>query len=169
MALEAARPGQGVSGRALIVLGGRVGGGALVRRIGAAVDAARRDPSAWIVACGGRRWDGVVEADAILEGLVESGIAPTRVFRDRLSLTTVENLIEARAVLARIGARDARWTIVTCGFHLPRSLAIAAVLGVEAEGFPAPAPPRSGLEEGVRALRERALTLVDRHLARGAS
>lgn len=158
-----------MSGRALVVLGGRVGGGALVRRIDAAVEAARRDPAAWIVACGGRRWDGAVEADAILEGLVEGGIAPARVFRDRLSLTTVENLIEARAVLSRIGARDARWTIVTCAFHLPRSLAIAAALGVDAEGFPAPAPPRSGLEESLRALRERALTLVDRRLARGAS
>lgn len=158
-----------MSGRALIVLGGRVGGGALVRRIGAAVAAARRDPSAWIVACGGRRWHGVVEADAILDGLVENGVARARVFCDRLSLTTVENLIEARGVLSRIGASDARWTIVTCSFHVPRSLAIAAALGVEAEGFAAPAPPRSGLAEGLRALRERALTVVDRRLARGAS
>lgn len=153
----------------MVVLGGKVGGAALDRRIAAAVEAATRAPEALVVACGGRAWGGRVEADVILEGLVGGGVARPRVLRDRLSLTTVENLIEARALLGREGLDGALWTVVTCDWHLPRALAIAGALGVEAEGFGAATPPRSILADTVRGLRERALAVLDRRLARRAA
>lgn len=154
---------------AVVVLGGKVGGAALTRRIAAAVVAASHAPDAPVVACGGRAWNGRVEADAILEGLVAGGVARGRVRRDRLSLTTVENLVEARALLARAGHAGARWVVVTCDWHLPRALAIADALGIEVEGFAASTPPRSLVADAVRGFRERALSALDRRLARRAA
>ena len=157
-----------MTARAILVLGGRVrrpGRGALDRRIFAGIEAARRDPGAFVVACGGRSWDGLVEADAIAERMLASGVGRERVLRDRLSLTTLENLVEARRALARVGASDARWTIVTCDWHLPRALAIARALGVAAVGHPAKSPDEG--QHVVRALREGTLRWIDTRCARG--
>ena len=153
---------------AVLVLGGRVQPGpvqrgALGRRIEAAREAAERYTEAAIVACGGRAWSGRVEADVIAEALRASGIAGSRILRDRLSSTTVENLIEARHALRRRGLIAGTWLIVTCDWHLPRALVIAEALGLPAQGWPALTPPG---KQGLRALRERVLTACDRRRAR---
>ncbi|MEO7092628.1 MAG: YdcF family protein, partial [Polyangiales bacterium] len=149
---------------AILVLGGRVlsngrASGALARRIAVGADAARRWPEAAVVACGGRAWDGVVEADVIARELVAAGIDGARIERERLSLTTRENLIEARVRLLARGVRGPV-AVVTCGWHLPRALSIASRLGVEAIGVPAEGPP----PRWYRRVRERLFSGIDRLL-----
>lgn len=124
---------------AILVLGARVRssgapGRALSRRIAEGARAAARWPEARVVACGGRAWDGIVEADVIVRELVAAGVDPARIERDRMSLTTIENLREGSA---RAGSGPL--AIVTCAWHLDRALAIARVMRLEAIGVPAAA------------------------------
>lgn len=145
---------------AILVLGAKIlsGGlpsGALDRRIEAAARYAESVPSAKVIACGGRRWDGVVEADVIEKGLISRGIAQERIERERMSLTTVENLREARKRATDLGLA-LRFAIVTCEWHLPRALKIARAMKMEAIGVPAPAPKLSPH----RAMHERILRLL---------
>jgi uncharacterized SAM-binding protein YcdF (DUF218 family) len=126
---------------AIFVLGGRVAPGGratplLARRIRAGAEASRRWPEALVVACGGRVWDGAVEADVIARGLFAAAVDRSRVACDRVSFTTLENLREGSAI-ARSRGRTGRFAIVTCDWHLPRALAVAERMGLEAVGVPA--------------------------------
>jgi uncharacterized SAM-binding protein YcdF (DUF218 family) len=159
--------------RAILVLGGKLTAAgrpsaSLARRCRAAAEAAARWERAPVIACGGRRWGGVVEADAMAHTLAALGVSPARIERERLSLTTVENLIEGSA-RARVCAPereiDAPLAIVTCDWHLPRALAIAASLGIAAVGVPAPGARVGALARVMRRAREGLMTRVDARLA----
>lgn len=166
---------------AILVLGGRLRPGGrpaapLLRRCRAAAEEASRWPRAALIACGGRRWNGVVEADAMAQTLAQLGVDPGRIARERLSLTTLENLIEGRA-LARSTARAAAaapageplLAIVTCDWHLPRALAIARELELSAFGVPAPTQEHGSagrFARTLRATRERVQLVLDVRLAR---
>jgi uncharacterized SAM-binding protein YcdF (DUF218 family) len=164
---------------AILVLGGRVRPGGrpaapLLRRCRAAADEAARWPATPLIACGGRRWNGVVEADAIASELAQLGVDPARIARERLSLTTLENLIEGRALACPASAvatsgGEPLLAIVTCDWHLPRALAIARELELTAVGVPAPSREIGGVgrfARTLRATRERVQTLLDVSLAR---
>lgn len=144
---------------AIVVLGARVraGGGAgpaLSRRLSRAALAAHEQPRARVIVCGGRAWDGVVEADVMARGLIERGVDEARIVRDRLSLTTIENLREAAKLLH---ADEGPHAVVTCDWHLPRALTIARSLRFPAIGCPAAAPPSPLARRAARAIRERFL------------
>lgn len=161
---------------AILVLGGRVRPGGrpaapLSRRCRAAAEEAARWPVAPLIACGGRRWNGVVEADAIAQELAQLGVDPARIARERLSLTTLENLIEGRALArpAVASGGEPLLAIVTCDWHLPRALAIARELDLTAFGVPAPTCDVGNAGRFARTLREtreRVQTLLDVSLAR---
>lgn len=146
---------------AIAVLGARVGGAALDRRIDRAATAARASTEALVIACGGRAWDGRIEADAIAEGLRARGVEASRVTRDRLSLTTLENLIEARRMLAARSLCGVRVEIVTCGWHLDRALRIGRKLGLEVIGAPVEDPPASIGRRVRRGVAERLAAWLD--------
>lgn len=146
---------------AIVVLGARVRAGgaagrALARRLSRATLAALEWPHALVVVCGGRAWDGVVEADVMARALIESGVQEERIARERLSLTTIENLREASRLL---GGRNIRGTIalVSCDWHLPRAMTIARAVGLDVIGCPAKAPTAPLPRRAMRALRERVL------------
>jgi uncharacterized SAM-binding protein YcdF (DUF218 family) len=160
--------------RATVVLGcavsvdraGRLSG-ALARRIAAAAEAYARecgdrregDPCAVVVACGGRRWSGVVEADAMARELTLRGVPERAIVRERCSLTTRENARFAAAVLARRGLSEAR--LVTCAWHLPRALRLFEREGVRVLGLAA-APARTTWARTIwRWGRERLLTAAE--------
>jgi len=150
----------GVTPSAILVLGARVRAGgapgpALRRRIDAALEASRLWPGALVIACGGRGWDGLIEADVIARGLVARGLDPERIVRDRLSLTTIENLREGVALARTRNACD-QIAVVTCDWHAPRALVIARAIGIDAIAHVARAP-RGGL---ARTLRERFLRAI---------
>ena len=154
---------------AILVLGARVNPGgrpsaALSRRLDAAAESARLWPDALVVACGGRGWDGCIECDVMARELEARGVAADRIMRERLSLTTLENLREGgRMVAARVASREL--AVVTCDWHLPRAIAIARAMGLDALGVGAPsgrAPVRLRL---VRAIQERIMVRLDVRLA----
>lgn len=127
------------------VLGCRVGSQALRRRAEAGRDAFFARDAALIVACGGRKWAGEVEADAIARMLVEKGVPTTSIVRERCSLDTRDNACFAASMLERRSLRDV--IIVSCSWHLPRSKRLFERAGlhvIETIGTD-PTTPRSAL------------------------
>jgi uncharacterized SAM-binding protein YcdF (DUF218 family) len=109
--------------------------GALSRRVATGAALVREDPRLRVVVSGGRAWGGVVEADAMAEGLRRAGVPEDRIERERRSRSTRQN---ARFVRALVEAR--RIALVTCDWHLPRAVALFEEHGFEVEGVPAPSP-----------------------------
>jgi len=105
--------------------------GALAQRIEAAAAfyarAANRAPL--VIASGGRRWGGLVEADVMARELARLGVPDNAILRERCSLSTSDNARFAAAILERRGIRAA--AIVTCAWHLPRALLHFRSAGVE--------------------------------------
>jgi cyclophilin family peptidyl-prolyl cis-trans isomerase len=112
---------------------GRLRDGALARRVegGARLYAERGGAATVVVASGGRRWAGAVEADVIARELVARGIPECAIVRERCSMSTRDNARFSSAVLARRGLSAA--AVVTCRSHLMRALACFANAGVEVE------------------------------------
>ena len=83
---------------AVCVLGCRVGGRAFARRARGAAEAFKdemaRGRPAFVVASGGTRWDGVVEADALAALLEQDGVPTEKIVRERASRDTYENAVE---------------------------------------------------------------------------
>jgi uncharacterized SAM-binding protein YcdF (DUF218 family)/cyclophilin family peptidyl-prolyl cis-trans isomerase len=135
--------------RAIVVLGcsvqrdesGALATGALARRIevAARMYAGSSDAHAVVVVSGGRRWGGVVEADAMADELARRGVPRWAIVRERCSMTTRENARFVAAVLARRGLDGA--TLVTSEWHLRRATAHFDRAGVRTCGVPVPDPP----------------------------
>lgn len=160
----------GVAPVAILLLGGRVAPGGrptslLVRRIDAAAEAAKIWPEAIVVACGGRSWEGFVEADVMARALVARSIDERRVVRERISLTTLENLREGRAIAGARG-KDGTLAIVSCDWHLPRAMEIARALGIDALAVPARSAPTSTWTHFLRQIHESIALPLDRMRAR---
>ncbi|MCT4609890.1 MAG: YdcF family protein [Pelagimonas sp.] len=83
-----------------------------------------------IVACGGEGAMPPSEAEVIRQICLEAGVPEGAVFLEDQSRTTEENLLFARPVLDRVGARSI--VIVTDPYHAPRARLIARKLGVSA-------------------------------------
>jgi uncharacterized SAM-binding protein YcdF (DUF218 family) len=91
-----------------------------------------------VVACGGRRWDGVSEADALAALLEEAGVPTEKIVRERESHDTFENAAEAAKILG-----DKPVVLVTCTWHLPRAKLLferAGLRVVRTAGAPPPSP-----------------------------
>ncbi len=76
---------------------------------------------------GARRW------------LIQQGVAPAAIAVENRSRTTWENLIYSREIMRKRGWRSA--IIVSCPFHIYRSLYMARELGINAQGTGAPYSP----------------------------
>jgi uncharacterized SAM-binding protein YcdF (DUF218 family) len=120
--------------RVLLGADGRLGG-VLAARVEAAsrLYAAREARVDVVIASGGRRWGGVVEADAMARELELRGVPPSRVARERCSLTTGDNARFVADALARRGA--GRAILVTCDWHMPRALALFGRAGIDAHPY----------------------------------
>lgn len=105
------------------------------------------------VACGGRAWDGLVEADAIARILVTHGVPEEAVVRERCSLDTRDNARFAASLLARRGI--SRVVLVTCSWHLPRAERAFRAAGFEVEGVGVEPPEATFLQRLYRRERER--------------
>jgi uncharacterized SAM-binding protein YcdF (DUF218 family) len=107
----------------------------------------------WVIASGGRRWNGVHEADALGQALTALGVEERVILRERESLTTRENARYSARLLRERGVREVG--VVTCDWHLERALCCFRLEGIEATGIPAASPPVSRLKHQLRSFRER--------------
>ena len=74
------------------------------------------------------------EGEVMRDWLIACGAAPSDVLAETDSRSTRQNLQNAAALLPP----GARVTVVTSDYHLPRALAIARDIGLDADGLPAP-------------------------------
>ena len=135
------------------VLGCRSQSGALARRAEAAVRTYEARGATLVIACGGRSWGGLVEADELMRRLVAGGVPEASIVRERCSLDTRDNARFAAALLRRRGL--SRVVVVTCSWHLPRAERAFRVAGLEVEGVGAPPPSSTFLQRLYRRERER--------------
>lgn len=139
---------------AVCVLGCRVGGRAFARRARAAAEAFKdemsRASSVIVLACGGTRWDGVVEADALADLLQQHGVPTEKIVKERGSENTYENAVEAARILTDkpVGQGESRAghpavVLVTCSWHLRRARILFERAGLTVRrglGVPPPSP-----------------------------
>jgi uncharacterized SAM-binding protein YcdF (DUF218 family) len=112
-----------------------------------------------VVACGGRAWNGVVEADAMAALLRERGVPEHAIVRERCSLDTLGNARFAAELLEMRERREV--LVVTCAWHLPRALRLFRRAGFVAEGLGVEVPDATRLERAYWAAREAMSSLKD--------
>ena len=106
----------------------------LALRLETALAAYRASPCR-IIACGAQGSDEPrPEGEVMRDWLIARGAAPSDVLAETDSRSTRQNLQNAAALLPP----GARVTVVTSDYHLPRALAIARDIGLDADGLPAP-------------------------------
>jgi len=112
-----------------------------------------------VLACGGRAWNGVVEADAIARMLEDAGVPGARIVRERASRDTYENACNAAELLP-----DRREVIlVTCTWHLRRATMLFERAGIAVvEGIGAVPEGATRLEHAYWRARERVAAWKDR-------
>lgn len=105
-------------------------------RLDAAVRAYRASPC-WIVTCGARGTnEPVEEAYAMREYLIAQGVPTERILTEADSFNTRQNLSHAAKLLA--GSNVESVVVVTSDYHVPRALALAEDIGLDATGIGAP-------------------------------
>ena len=122
----------------MCVLGCRADSATLARRARVGGEAFLARGATLAVACGGRAWAGLVEADAIAKILLEGGVPEPAIVRERCSFDTRDNARFAASLLARRGLT--RVLLVTCTWHLARAERLFRSAGLEVEGLGVPPP-----------------------------
>lgn len=124
---------------AIVVLGCALHRGvpspALERRLALAARAYDEGVARLVLACGGRVWQGRLEADAMRERLAVL-IPQAELLSERRSLTTVENALCAAQLLRSRSV--ARVLLATCPWHLSRAEQNFRLVGFELVRAPEP-------------------------------
>ncbi|MBN1609579.1 MAG: YdcF family protein [Polyangiaceae bacterium] len=153
---------------AIVILACRVGPGGYLspaahRRIRRGAEAFAEGVASRIVVSGGRRWQGVSEAEAFATRLVELGVPAQAIDRELCSLSTCENARYTARILHARGQR--RVALVTCDWHMPRALASFTLAGLEPLAYPATTPRGRPMHRS--RLRERVSWRLDRWMTWG--
>ncbi|WP_367306185.1 YdcF family protein [Alicyclobacillus acidocaldarius] len=105
----------------------------LAARLRAAIALYRQGYIRAIIVSGGQGVNETVsEARSMKRFLVMNGIPSDVVHEERMSTNTWENLYHSSAIMRDRGYRTA--VIITSDYHLPRALAVARMMGMEATG-----------------------------------
>jgi uncharacterized SAM-binding protein YcdF (DUF218 family) len=164
-----------VTAAAIVVLGCRVEpagrlSGASGRRAARAARAFHEGIARLLIASGGVRWGGVLEADALCRELVLSGVPRESILLERRSNSTRQNacfvaqLIEERNGSAHGSVSPAELVLVTCDWHMPRALRCFGWVGLRAVGLPAESPGVGPSRRLVRSASEALSGWADRAL-----
>lgn len=101
---------------------------------------AYQDSAKVIVTCGAKGADEPMpEADFMRTWLIANGVPQDSVLAENQSFNTRENIANAVSLLSSHAVN--RLLIVTSDYHLPRAIAIAKDLGVDATGIGSPCRP----------------------------
>ena len=160
-----------VSIDAIVVLGCWIGqggklSGASQRRVQGAIAAYRRGLAPWVVVSGGKRWDGVAEADAFRAAMLLEQVPADCVLTELRSMTTRQNAAYVAELFRARAWRKA--ALVTCDWHLRRAERCFVDAGIECVQVPVESPELSLWNRSVRTLRERASYYLDRGSRFGA-
>ena len=110
-------------------------------RLQAALDTYRSHPRL-IICCGGQgENEPAPEGQVMRDWLVAQGVPDADVIAECESMNTRQNLKFARRLLPEDVRRV---TVITSDYHLPRALALARDLGVNADGIGSPCRPEIG-------------------------
>jgi uncharacterized SAM-binding protein YcdF (DUF218 family) len=122
--------------------------------------AQRETGTPFVIVSGGKTWFGVTEADAFAAHLIDLGVAPSSIIRERRSRTTVENASHSTALARARGF--SRLGVVTCDWHMRRALRAFGRPGLELSPLPAPTPEQPASTRLMRATLERVRLVTDR-------
>ena len=126
----------------IIVLGAHVWedgrlSNALTYRCEAALEAWKQGIAPAIIVCGAQgRGEPSTEAEAMRGWMLERGVPEDQVILEPESVNTLQNLSNARDIMASRGYRTA--AVCTNNYHLRRALWLARDVGIEATGIAAP-------------------------------
>jgi len=105
-------------------------------RLQAALRLYRQGYVRYIIVSGGQGKDeSVAESSSMKRFLVMNGVHPEDIIEDRLSTDTWENLRNSQHAMERAGCKTA--IVVTSDYHLPRAMAVARQLEIDATGYAA--------------------------------
>ena len=110
-------------------------------RLQAALDTYRDDPRLIVTTGGQGEGEPGPEGKIMREWLIEKGVPEKDVIAECASTNTRQNLLNAKALLPESVKRV---TVITSDYHLPRALALARDLGLEADGIGSPCRPEIG-------------------------
>ena len=100
-----------------------------------------------VVVCGAQGKDEPeTEAAVMKRYLADKGIPEEMILTDPDSFNTQQNLLHAKELLDQAPDEIRRVLIVTSDYHVPRSMAIARDLGLEASGIGSPCLPEYWLK-----------------------
>ena len=164
--------GRSVEPKVLVLLGCRVLGPAeltppAMRRAERVLREVEAGYEGLILACGGKAWGGVCEADALCEYLMARGVKESRLERELYSRSTRQNAHYAAELLFERGIRQIG--LVTCDFHMDRALCCFRGAGFQVDPLPAATPPKPMRSELYRSARERVCFELDRLVTRNFS
>lgn len=109
---------------------------ALTYRCEAALAAWQKGRVSAIIVCGAKG-DNEPEAEAVAmrRWMLDHGVPEDRLIAEAESINTRQNLVNAKAIMARNGWRTA--AVCTSDYHLTRALWLARDVGLDATGIPA--------------------------------
>ena len=110
-------------------------------RLTAALETYRDDPRLIITTGGQGEGEPAPEGQVMRDWLIGQGVPENDVIAECASTNTRQNLLNAKSLLPE-GIK--RVTVVTSDFHLPRALALAHDLGLDADGIGSPCSPDVG-------------------------
>ena len=110
-------------------------------RLTAALESYRDDPRLIITTGGRGEGEPAPEGQVMRDWLISQGVPENDVTAECESKNTRQNLAFAKALLPE---GVTRVTVVTSDFHLPRALALAHDLGLDADGIGSPCRPEIG-------------------------
>ena len=110
-------------------------------RLTAALDTYRNEPRLIITTGGQGESEPGPEGQIMRDWLISQGVPEEDVVAECESMNTRQNLTFAKALLPE---GVTRVTVVTSDFHLPRALALAHDLGLDADGIGSPCRPEIG-------------------------
>ncbi|MCL2610304.1 MAG: YdcF family protein [Defluviitaleaceae bacterium] len=113
----------------------------LAKRLNRAIYYFERNPNVYIIVCGGLGDRATItEAEAMARHLYERGVPRERILLEKLSTSTLENLIFAQEILNEYFPEGFNAVLISSDFHMFRAVRMARSIGMDVNHLGAPTP-----------------------------